>query len=210
MCSLAQKPKPNYEREIIEAYEILSNADKRRACDNARKDGEFDNYQQKETTDSYSDVPDNRGVVKNITLKLRKCVTQLSKFSRSLAFTFHVSAGRARHPFVFIGKVIISAVVLALLMGGMVLVSGKQRFDVPGPLGEDRLVNIPRGSGIREIADVLLREGVIDRRRRARTQGTRGPQGRRISVQSACKPARSSRHLRRRPRGDACLPSRKG
>jgi UPF0755 protein len=30
------------------------------------------------------------------------------------------------------------------------------------PLAEDRVVNIPRGSGIREIADVLMREGVID------------------------------------------------
>ena len=39
---------------------------------------------------------------------------------------------------------------------------GKQRFDAPGPLAEDRVVNIPRGSGIRDIADVLMREGVID------------------------------------------------
>ena len=31
-----------------------------------------------------------------------------------------------------------------------------------GPLPEDRVVNIPRGSGIRDIADVLTREGVID------------------------------------------------
>ncbi|HWX72182.1 MAG TPA: endolytic transglycosylase MltG [Xanthobacteraceae bacterium] len=69
---------------------------------------------------------------------------------------------RVRHPFVIIGNAIISIFVLAALMGGVVLVSGKQRFDVPGPLAEDRVVNIPRGSGIREIADVLLREGVID------------------------------------------------
>jgi UPF0755 protein len=69
---------------------------------------------------------------------------------------------RVRHPFVIIGNAIISIFVLAALVGGVVLVSGKQRFDVPGPLAEDRVVNIPRGSGIREIADVLLREGVID------------------------------------------------
>jgi UPF0755 protein len=41
-------------------------------------------------------------------------------------------------------------------------VLGKQRFDAPGPLAEDRVVNIPRGSGIRDISDVLMREGVID------------------------------------------------
>jgi UPF0755 protein len=69
---------------------------------------------------------------------------------------------RVRHPFVIIGNAIISLFVLLALVGGVVLVSGKQRFDVPGPLPEDRVVNIPRGSGIREIADVLMREGVID------------------------------------------------
>jgi UPF0755 protein len=69
---------------------------------------------------------------------------------------------RVRHPFVIIGNAIISIFLLAALIGGVVLVSGKQRFDVPGPLAEDRVVNIPRGSGIREIADVLMREGVID------------------------------------------------
>src|SRR4029077_20695740 len=66
---------------------------------------------------------------------------------------------RVRHPFVIIGNAIISIFVLTALMGGVVLVPGKQRFDVPGPLAEDRVVNIPRGSGIRDIADVLLREG---------------------------------------------------
>jgi peptidoglycan lytic transglycosylase G len=69
---------------------------------------------------------------------------------------------RVRHPFVIVGNAIISIFVLAALVAGVVLVSGKQRFDVPGPLAEDRVVNIPRGSGIREIADVLMREGVID------------------------------------------------
>jgi UPF0755 protein len=69
---------------------------------------------------------------------------------------------RVRHPFVIIGNAIISIFLLAALMGGVVLVAGKQRFEVAGPLPEDRVVNIPRGSGIREIADVLMREGVID------------------------------------------------
>ncbi len=68
----------------------------------------------------------------------------------------------ARHPFVIIGNAIISIFVLAAVVAGIVLVIGKQRFEAPGPLREDRVVNIPRGSGIRDIADVLARDGVID------------------------------------------------
>jgi UPF0755 protein len=52
--------------------------------------------------------------------------------------------------------------VLLAIVVGVALVSGKQRFEAPGPLPEDKVVNIPRGSGIRDIADVLSREGVID------------------------------------------------
>ena len=69
---------------------------------------------------------------------------------------------RARHPFVVIGNAIITLFVLAAVVAAIGLVLGKQRFDAPGPLPEDRVVNIPRGSGIRDISDVLMREGVID------------------------------------------------
>jgi UPF0755 protein len=68
----------------------------------------------------------------------------------------------ARHPFVVVGNAIISLFVLLAIVVGVALVSGKQRFEAPGPLPEDKVVNIPRGSGIRDIADVLTREGVID------------------------------------------------
>jgi len=68
----------------------------------------------------------------------------------------------ARHPFVVIGNAIISLFILAAILAGVALVIGKQRFDASGPLPEDRVVNIPRGSGIRDIADVLVRDGVID------------------------------------------------
>jgi UPF0755 protein len=67
-----------------------------------------------------------------------------------------------RHPFVVIGNAIISILVLIAVVAGVGLAVGKQRFDAPGPLAEDRVVNIPRGAGIRDIADVLAREGVID------------------------------------------------
>ncbi len=68
----------------------------------------------------------------------------------------------ARHPFVVIGNAIITFFILAAILAAVALVMGKQRFDAPGPLPEDRIVNIPRGSGIRDIADVLVRDGVID------------------------------------------------
>jgi UPF0755 protein len=69
---------------------------------------------------------------------------------------------RARHPFVVIGNAIITLFVLLAIVAGAALVLGKQRFDAPGPLPEDRVVNIPRDSSIRDISDVLAREGVID------------------------------------------------
>jgi UPF0755 protein len=68
----------------------------------------------------------------------------------------------ARHPFVVLGNAVISIFILLAVASGIALVAGKQRFDAPGPLSDDRVVNIPRGVGIRDIADVLVREGVID------------------------------------------------
>ena len=68
----------------------------------------------------------------------------------------------ARHPFVIVGNAIISLFVLAAIAAAVAIVIGKQRFDAPGPLAADRIVNIAHGSGIRDIADTLTREGVID------------------------------------------------
>lgn len=68
----------------------------------------------------------------------------------------------ARHPFVIVGNAILSVFVLVAIAAGAALVVGKQQFDAPGPLPENRIVNIPRGSGIHDIADVLVSEGVID------------------------------------------------
>jgi UPF0755 protein len=69
---------------------------------------------------------------------------------------------KARHPFVIIGNAIITLFVLAAIVAGAGLVLGKQRFDAPGPLAEDRVVNIPRDSGTQDIANLLVRDGVID------------------------------------------------
>jgi UPF0755 protein len=71
-------------------------------------------------------------------------------------------SARARHPLVVFGNAIISLLVLLAVGATVVLFIGKQRFEASGPLPQDRIVNIPRGTGIRDIADVLTREGVID------------------------------------------------
>ena len=67
-----------------------------------------------------------------------------------------------RHPVVVIGNAIFTALIVISIAVGAALFIGKQRFEAPGPLAEDKMVNIPRGLGIRDIADLLQREGVID------------------------------------------------
>jgi len=68
----------------------------------------------------------------------------------------------ARHPLVIIGNAVLSLFVLLAVLTGALLYVGNQQFDAPGPLPQDRIVIIPHGSGIRDIAEVLNREGVID------------------------------------------------
>ena len=70
------------------------------------------------------------------------------------------SAG-ARHPLVVAGNAVFTILILAMIVVGGGLLIGKERFDAPGPLAEDKIVNVPRG-GIRDIGDLLKREGVID------------------------------------------------
>jgi UPF0755 protein len=67
----------------------------------------------------------------------------------------------ARHPLVVIGNAIFTLILLVAVVLGGVVFWGKQRFEAPGPLAQDKIVNIPRG-GIRDIAELLQREGVIE------------------------------------------------
>jgi len=67
----------------------------------------------------------------------------------------------ARHPLVVIGNAIFTLVLLTAVVLGGIVFWGKQRFEAPGPLAQDKIVNIPRG-GVRDIAELLQREGVID------------------------------------------------
>jgi UPF0755 protein len=69
---------------------------------------------------------------------------------------------RARHPLVMIGNAIFS-IILVLAIGAAVAYQyGKHRIEAQGPLDRDKIVNIPKGLGLREIADLLARENVID------------------------------------------------
>jgi UPF0755 protein len=72
---------------------------------------------------------------------------------------------RARNPFVVIGNAIITILLLAMIGGGGLYVYGKQKIEAPGPLEQDKVVNIPQRSGMSDIADILQREGVIDNNR---------------------------------------------
>jgi len=69
---------------------------------------------------------------------------------------------RVRHPLVVIGNAVFTLLVVVSVAVGAALFFGRQRFEAPGPLAADKVVNIPRGLGIRDIADLLQREGVID------------------------------------------------
>jgi UPF0755 protein len=69
---------------------------------------------------------------------------------------------RSRHPLVVIGNTIFMLlIIIGVVVGGGVLF-GKQRFEAPGPLDDDKMVTIPKGLGIRDISDLLVQEGVID------------------------------------------------
>jgi UPF0755 protein len=69
---------------------------------------------------------------------------------------------RARNPFVVVGNAIITILIILMIGAGAVYYYGKQMLETPGPLQEDKIVNIPSRAGKRDIADALLREGVIN------------------------------------------------
>ncbi|WP_407181167.1 endolytic transglycosylase MltG [Bradyrhizobium sp. STM 3562] len=69
---------------------------------------------------------------------------------------------RARNPFVVVGNAIITLLLLLMIGTGAAYYYGRQTLEAPGPLQEDKIVNIPQRAGKRDIADTLTREGVID------------------------------------------------
>jgi len=69
---------------------------------------------------------------------------------------------RARHPLVMIGNAIFTGLLLLIFAGGVTLYLGRHKLTAAGPLDRERTVVIQRGQGIRDIAEMLKREGVID------------------------------------------------
>jgi UPF0755 protein len=72
---------------------------------------------------------------------------------------------RARNPFVVVGNAIITILLIAMLGAGSAYYYGKRKLEAPGPLPEDKVVNIPPRAGMTDIAEILQREGVIDNNR---------------------------------------------
>src|ERR1700733_8766744 len=69
---------------------------------------------------------------------------------------------RARNPFVIVGNAIITLVLISMIGVGGAYIYGKQMLEAPGPLKEDKIVNIPARAGKGDIAEALQKEGVID------------------------------------------------
>jgi UPF0755 protein len=72
---------------------------------------------------------------------------------------------RARNPFVVVGNAVITIILVLMIGVGGGYFYGKQKIEAPGPLQEDKIVNIPARAGMTDIADILQREGVIDNNR---------------------------------------------
>src|SRR5712671_3253403 len=69
---------------------------------------------------------------------------------------------RARNPLVVVGNAIITILIILMIGAGTSYYYGRQLLETPGPLQEDKIVNIPARAGKRDIADALQREGVIN------------------------------------------------
>jgi len=72
---------------------------------------------------------------------------------------------RARNPFVVVGNAIITIVLVLLIGSAGACYYGMQKIEAPGPLQDEKVVNIPARAGMADIADTLQREGVIDNNR---------------------------------------------
>src|ERR1700716_181446 len=68
---------------------------------------------------------------------------------------------RARNPFVVVGNAVITIILVLMIGVGGAYIYGRQKIEAPGPLQEDKVVNIPARAGMKDIAALLHSEGGI-------------------------------------------------
>jgi UPF0755 protein len=62
---------------------------------------------------------------------------------------------------VIVGNAVFTLLVLLMFAAGGIFYYGKKTIETPGPLTEDKVVNIPPRAGMTDIGDILQRAGVI-------------------------------------------------
>ncbi len=69
---------------------------------------------------------------------------------------------RARHPLIIAGNAIFTVILVVAIAGGLAYSYGKHKLETVGPLDREKVVNIPKGLRLNEIAELLARENVIE------------------------------------------------
>lgn len=67
----------------------------------------------------------------------------------------------ARHPAVTILSGLFTFLLFGAIGGGLAIWYAEKAFYAPGPLTTEKVVLIPRGAGVRDMGDILEREGVV-------------------------------------------------
>jgi len=67
----------------------------------------------------------------------------------------------AKHPMVVAASLVLTLITVAALLAVAAVAVGKRQLQAAGPLVQEKVVNIPR-AGVRDVADTLEREGVIE------------------------------------------------
>jgi len=115
-----------------------------------------------EDTATTSPQPTNKGAAKGTAKSSEKPVPAKASAAAKAAPAKKKPSHSARHPAVTIGSAIFTFLLFLAMGGGVGALWAERAFRAPGPLTTEKTVLIPRGAGIRDIAELLQREGVID------------------------------------------------